>query len=176
MNVISLFNGSIPLIALQMSAFKQGDEISLAFTKVLDRINLASDEEEQYEITDRRFWEAHSSPKMLGEVDKIFESMKKDFISGYELKYNKFYIGMAKDGSAKNFLMFRPKKNWLYITYKGNEDTESLKKAEALGLDLTYKGAWKEYYLKLENYNNYQKHKAFIDELIKGSMDYFNLL
>ena len=176
MNVISLFNGSIPLIALQMSAFKQGDEISLAFTKVLDRINLATDEEEQYENTDRKFWEIHSSPKMLGEVDKIFESMKKDFISGYELKYNKFYIGMAKDGSAKNFLMFRPKKNWLYVVYKGNEDIESLKKAETLGLDLTYKAAWKEYYLKLENFNNYQKHKAFIDELIKGSMDYFNLL
>ena len=176
MNVISLFNGSIPLIALQMSAFKQGNEISLAFTKVLDRINLASDEEEQYQNTDRKFWESHSSPKMLGEVDRIFESMKNDFISGYELKYNKFYIGMAKDGSAKNFLMFRPKKNWLYITYKGNEDTESLKKAEESGLELTYKSAWKEYNLKLENYNHYQKHKAFIDELIKGSMDYFNLL
>ena len=176
MNVISLFNGSIPLIALQMSAYKQGDEISLAFTKVLDRINWASEEDEQYEITDRKYWETKSTPKLLGEVDKIFESMKNDFISGYELKYNKFYIGMAKDGLAKNFLMFRPKKNWLKIAYKGNEDTESLKKAEALGLDLTYKAAWKEYYLKLENFNHYQKHKEFIDELIKGSMDYFNLL
>ena len=176
MNVISLFNGAIPLIALQMSAYKQGDEISLAFTKVLDRINWATDEEEQYEIADRKYWETKSTPKLLGEVDKIFESMKKDFISGYELKYNKFYIGMAKDGSVKNFLMFQPKKNWIKITYKGNEDTESLKKAEALGLELTYKVSWKEYYLKLENYNEYQKHKEFIDELIKGSMDYFNLL
>ena len=176
MNVISLFNGSIPLIALQMSAYKQGDEISLAFTKVLDRINFATDEEEQYEITDRKFWEAHSSPKMLGEVDKIFESMKRDFISGYELKYNKFYIGMAKDGSAKNFLTFRPKKNWLYISFKGNEDIESLKKAEAFGLELTYKAAWKDNTLKLVNYNQYQKNKEFIDKLIKGSMDYFNLL
>ena len=51
-----------------------------------------------------------------------------------------------------------------------------MNKAETLGLDLTYKAAWKEYYLKLENFSNYQKHKAFIDELIKGSMDYFNLL
>ena len=176
MNVISLFNGSIPLIALQMSAYMQGDEISLAFTKVLDRINWASEEDDQYENTDRKFWETKSSSKLLGEVDKIFDSMKNDFISGYELKYNKFYIGMAKDGSAKNFLTFRPKKNWLYITYKGNEDTESLKKAEELGLDLTYKAAWKEYTLKLENYNHYYKHKVFIDELIKGSMDYFNLL
>ena len=32
MNVISLFNGSIPLIALQVSAYKMGDDVSLAFT------------------------------------------------------------------------------------------------------------------------------------------------
>lgn len=176
MNVISLFNGSIPLIALQMSAFKQGDDISLAFTKVLDRVNLASEEDEQYEITDRKFWESKSSSKMLVEVDKIFESMKKDFISDYELKYNKFYIGMAKDGVAKNFLMFRPKKNWLYITYKGTDDPDAMKKAEELDLDLTYKATWKEYYLKLDDYNHYKKNKEFIDNLVKGSMDYFNLL
>ena len=36
MNVISLFNGNIPLIALQLSAYKVGDDVSLAFTKVMD--------------------------------------------------------------------------------------------------------------------------------------------
>ena len=35
LNVISLFNGAIPLIALQMCAMKTGDEISLNFVKVL---------------------------------------------------------------------------------------------------------------------------------------------
>lgn len=175
MNVISLFNGSIPLIAIQMSAFKQGDDISLVFTKVLDRLNFASDEEEQYETTDRKYWENRSSSKMLGEVDQIFESMKKDFISGYELKYTKFYIGMAKDGVAKNFLRFQPKKNWLYVIYKGNEDDDSITKAEDLCLDLTYNARWKLYNLKLEDYNHYTKHKEFIDGLVKGSMDYFNL-
>ena len=48
MNVISLFNGSIPLIALQISAYKMGDDISLTFTKVIDRLTLGTDEEEQY--------------------------------------------------------------------------------------------------------------------------------
>ena len=44
MNVISLFNGAIPLIALQMSEYKVGGEISLTFTKVIDRIVLGSDD------------------------------------------------------------------------------------------------------------------------------------
>ena len=33
MNVISLFNGAIPLIAIQMSAVKHGEDVELIFTK-----------------------------------------------------------------------------------------------------------------------------------------------
>src|SRR5437879_1341219 len=41
LNVIGLFNGFIPLIALQMSALRFGDHISLVFTKVMDAMSLA---------------------------------------------------------------------------------------------------------------------------------------
>ena len=47
MNVISLFNGAIPLIALQVSAYEDGEDVSLVFTKVMDRIDLGTDEEEK---------------------------------------------------------------------------------------------------------------------------------
>jgi len=33
LNVISLFNGSIPIIAIKMAAYKYGDDISLTFNK-----------------------------------------------------------------------------------------------------------------------------------------------
>ena len=46
MNVISLFNGTIPLIAMQVSAFKNGDDISLVFTKVIDRVTFGNDEDD----------------------------------------------------------------------------------------------------------------------------------
>lgn len=174
MNVISLFNGNIPLIALKMTAFKQGNDISLAFTKVLDRVTYANDEDTQYEATDRKYWETISSKPMLSEVDNIFNSMK-EMVGDYEYKYNKFYIGMSKDGVTKNFLMFRPKKNWLYIVFKGDEDTDLLKEAEDKGLDLSCKAAWKEYYLKLKDYKEYMDNKEFIDKMIKRSMEYFNL-
>src|SRR6266498_2639818 len=39
-NVIGLFNGAIPLIALQLSALKVGANVSLVFTKVLDELRL----------------------------------------------------------------------------------------------------------------------------------------
>src|SRR5438128_2587501 len=38
LNVISLFNGTIPLIAIQMQALKIGDNITLVFTKVMDEM------------------------------------------------------------------------------------------------------------------------------------------
>ena len=174
MNVISLFNGAIPLIALQMTAYKQGDDISLAFTKVLDRVILATDEEESYEITDRNYWENRSTSKIMKNVDLIFGSMK-ELTAGYELKYNKFYIGMTKDGISKNFLMFRPKKSYLYIVYKGNEDAEMIQKCDDVGLELSYTPRWKEYSLRITDFEEYKKHKELIDGLIKTSMEYFNI-
>ncbi len=39
LNVISLFNGSVPLIAIQMNVIKLGDQVSLLFTTVLDQFS-----------------------------------------------------------------------------------------------------------------------------------------
>ena len=47
LNVISLFNGFIPLIAIQMNVYKFGDEIGLVFTKVLDEMPLGLVEEDE---------------------------------------------------------------------------------------------------------------------------------
>src|SRR5215510_8764077 len=55
LNVIGLFNGYIPLIALQMSALRIGDQITLTFTKVIDVLSLGLDDEgeEIQAVTDR---------------------------------------------------------------------------------------------------------------------------
>ena len=174
MNVISLFNGSIPLIALQLSAYKQGEDYSLVFTKVLDRVTYAVEDDEQFEVTDRKYWENKSTPKMLKEVDSIFGDLQ-NIIGGYALKYNKHYIGMAKDGISKNFLMFRPKKDYMYLMFKGHDDSELIKTAENEGLDLSYKPRFREYYLRIKDYNEYKKHKQFIESCILSSMEYFNI-
>lgn len=39
LNVISLFNGTIPLIALQMQALKVGGKTTIVFTRVLDEMS-----------------------------------------------------------------------------------------------------------------------------------------
>lgn len=175
MNVISLFNGAIPLIALQVSAYKTNEDISLTFTKVIDRLTLGTEEEEQYEITDRNYWENKSTISMLKSVDEIFDSLK-TYIPNYELKYNKYYIGLAKNNIAKNFVFFKPKKSFLYLCIKGLENAELAEQIENLGIEISYHAKWKEYYIKLKNAKEYNSNKEAIDALIKESMDYYNIM
>ena len=174
MNVIQLFNGAIPLIAIQVSAYKNGDDISLSFTKIIDRVSLANEDEEDYEPTDRSYWERRSTTSIMKNVDKIFSELG-ELTQGYELKYNKFYIGMSKDGIVKNFIEFKPKKSFLYLIVKGEENPEMLEKIEAAGLDVSYIPRWKEYDIKINKIEEFIKNKELMLEVVKSSMDYYNI-
>lgn len=170
-NVISLFNGSIPLIALQMSAIKTNDGVALTFTKVIDRITAGTDEEDQNITTDRAYWDKRTSVKMMKNVDEIYASLG-DLVAGYEIKYNKFYVGITKDGIAKNFVMFRPHKSFLYLVLKCDMDDADFQQIENAGLEYDYKTRWKECYIKLTNFESYKKHKELIDSLAKKAKEY----
>jgi len=65
--VIALFNGAIPMTALQLDAIQFGGKLTLNFTKVLDEITLGvpEDQEElsEREIKDRPYWEIEVQPK-----------------------------------------------------------------------------------------------------------------
>jgi len=51
-NVISLFNGFIPIIAIQMSAIEFGDAVTLVFSTVFGRISWGS------KRTNRNYWQS----------------------------------------------------------------------------------------------------------------------
>ena len=107
LNVISLFNGFIPLIAIQMNAYKFGDEVGLVFTKVLDEmpLGLVEEDEEIQEETNRDYWLKRGTEATVKMSDQILEIIN-GFKSGYVLKYNKFYIGLAKDGQPNGCIKF----------------------------------------------------------------------
>ncbi|MCX7627406.1 MAG: hypothetical protein N2Z69_03210 [Methylophilaceae bacterium] len=111
LNVIALFNGTIPLIAVQMRAVQLGSTVSLIFTTVLDQVQLGlvDEDEEVHEATDRAYWEARGSKATVAMVDELLEVLKQ-LDSSLELKFNKFYIGLARQGQADNFVIFRPQK------------------------------------------------------------------
>lgn len=137
LNVISLFNGAIPLIAIQMKALKLGDQIGLDFTTVLDQVSLGllDEDEETYEITNRAYWENRGSKKTVEMADQIL-ALVQQFDPSLELKYNKFYIGMAQNGRAFNFVAVRPKRQFIRLEINLPHSVETTEKLESAGLDL----------------------------------------
>ena len=169
LNVISLFNGAIPLIAIQMNAIKVGDNTSLMFTTVLDQLTLGfvDEDEEVSEVTDRNYWEQMRGTKqtvsMADEILELIKTISPDF----ELKYNKFYIGLAKNGQPNNFIIFRPQKNIMRFELRIAKSEEIENKIESAGLDmLDYDNKWGRYRIKL-NKEDIKKNKDFIIELLK---------
>ncbi len=165
MNVISLFNGTIPLIALQMTAYKTSDGVSLAFTKVIDRVRYATDDEESFEVTDRHYWEGTASPKTLKFVDNIFADLGA-LVEGYEMKYNKYYIGLAKNGAANNFLFFKPRKTYILMFVKAEETQDINDRLDNAGLDYTYESRDRRYRFKLNTFEDYKKNRDLLVEIV----------
>jgi hypothetical protein len=151
LNVISLFNGTIPLMAIQMSAVELGDTVSLLFTTVLDeaRFGLVDEDEEVQEFTDRAYWEARGSKATVAMADEVLKLVA-EFAPGLELKYNKFYIGLATNGIPNNFLIFRPQKSALRLEVRLPPSPETEAMLETAGLDvMDYDKRWGRYRLRL---------------------------
>jgi hypothetical protein len=143
LNVISLFNGAIPMIALQLTAIQIDDKLLLNFVKVLDEVSLGTAEEEEElserEITDRAYWEARGSQVSMKLLDESFEILK-EINPDLSFKYNKYYIGLAQKNRPNNFIIFRAKKKYLrYEVRVADLDALKLKFAdsdiEILGVD-----------------------------------------
>lgn len=173
LNVISLFNGAIPLIAIQMNAIKVGENTSLMFTTVLDQLTLGfvDEDEEVSEVTDRSYWEqARGTKQTVSMADEMLELIK-TFAPSFELKYNKFYIGLANNGQPNNFAIFRPQRNMMRLELKIKKSDEIEEKIEAAGLDmLDYDNKWGRYRIKLSK-EDIKKHKEFIIELLQSAYD-----
>lgn len=169
LNVINIFNGSIPLIAIKMEAFKNGNDHWLNFTTVLNEVSLGLVEEDEIkEVTDRNYWEKRGTPQTVALADELV-GLINEFTSGYELKYNKFYIGLAKDGQPDNFVIFRPKKTKTNMEIRLEETDETDKMIEDAGLDfMEYENKWNRYRIRISK-QDLQKHKELIINLLKMS-------
>ena len=139
LNVISLFNGSIPLMAIQVCAIQTAEGVGLHFTKVLDvqQLGLVDEDEEVAEVTNRDYWLKRGTPKTVAMADKLLSYIH-EFDPDAELNYNKFYIGLKINSRSKNYAIFRPKKNFIGLEIKmpqTEENDEIINQAEIANLD-----------------------------------------
>ncbi|MDD2740785.1 MAG: hypothetical protein PHV02_00795 [Rhodocyclaceae bacterium] len=170
LNVISLFNGTIPLIAIQMRAVQLGNTVSLIFTTVLDQVQLGlvDEDEEVHEATDRAYWEARGSKATVAMADELLEVLKQ-LDPSLELKFNKFYIGLARQGQADNFVIFRPQKISMRVEPRLKKQDEIEQKIETAGLDvLDYDSRWNRYRIRLGK-GDVKKHAELLQELFSAA-------
>lgn len=120
LNVISLFNGSVPLIAIQMQLLKIGNHTTLVFTTVLNEMTrgpVDEDEDAQSAPADRAYWETKGSKATVALADDLLKLLK-EIDGSLELKYNKVYIGLARDRQPCNFISMEPRKTHINLKIK----------------------------------------------------------
>ncbi|HAB27214.1 MAG: hypothetical protein CMP05_07145 [Xanthomarina sp.] len=174
LNVISLFNGFIPLIAIQVKALKVGENMSLFFTKVLDEVKFELlDEDTIIEPTDKAYWENRASANSVKLTEKILSELG-EITSDYKLKYNKHYIGLEKDNIANNFISFIPRKSVVIANIKLEKVEEIDELLESSDFDtLPYDKQWKNYRLRL-NAKDVKTNMELIKDLVSRAKDEYN--
>jgi hypothetical protein len=174
LNIISLFNGFIPLIAIQLNAVSIGDQVALVFTTVLDqRTGFAVEEEEVQEETDRTYWEKRGTKATVAMADDLLLHLK-DIDPELVLKYNKFYIGLAKSGKPYNFVIFRPKKTAIRVEPKIKRSDEVEDKLDSAGLDvMEYSARDSRYRIRLIK-NDLSKHADLLKQLFVQAYNEFS--
>ena len=172
LNVIQLFNGHIPLIAIQMSAFVVDDKIGLKFIKILDEVKFDIDPPPA-PPTDRKFWEEVRSTKEIVKLaDKIIEIIN-EFEPDFALNYNKHYIGLTKNGISFNFATLNAKKKFLRLSFKleKSEEIENILNENEFDV-LEYGERNSRYKIRLTE-NEIVNKRNILKELLKKSYDYF---
>jgi hypothetical protein len=171
LNVVALFNGMIPLIALQMQALKVGDHTTLIFTKVMDELSrgfVDEDEDAEAAPTDRAYWEKRGTKTTVQLADEILYIVR-EIDSTLELKYNKFYIGLSKDGQPFNFVQFRPRKSVINVEINLPKSDDTDAKIDQSGIEaLDYSVRWERYRLALRK-DDITKHKALLKEIMQAA-------
>lgn len=135
-NVISLLNGQIPIIAIHVQLLEVGDVRTLVFTRVLDHITLATDEaDETAEPADRSYWLNKGSQETLAVADRLVELVN-EIDPSLNHNYNRYYVGLARQGVARNFMIMFPRRKHLIAQFRLEQDDARQEELEGLGFDM----------------------------------------
>ncbi|MEI6352583.1 MAG: hypothetical protein WCO35_01475 [Candidatus Nomurabacteria bacterium] len=170
-NVINLFNGSIPLIAIQMKAYKFEEKTALIFTTVLNENKLGDEDNEiEREVTDKNYWIKRASERTVSFADDMLNLIK-TFDERYELKFNKFYIGLAKNGIANNFVDFVPQKNAMILDLKSDFSEDLKNQMLEDGLDYFNYDRWQNYKIRITE-DDFKNKRETLIKYLKIAYDY----
>ena len=103
-------------------------------------------------------------------ADKMLEIVR-HLDPSLEPKYNKFYIGLARQGQPSNFVIFKPKKDWLRVEVRLPKSDEVQSQLDASGLDvMDYDSRWGRYRIRLAA-GDEAKHGEFLKKLLAKAFE-----
>ncbi|WCO03490.1 hypothetical protein [Psychroserpens ponticola] len=173
LNVLSLFNGHIPLIAIQLNALKVGNKIVLDFVTVMNQFALRRDDTVEAKLveTNRDYWNKRATKKTVEIVDKLLEILNSNLDSSQQLNYNKYYIGLNDGFKSRNFIHFKPKKQFTHIYFELMNKEEWIEKLDDLGITST---ANKRNLQVTVTPKQVTDNINILTELIKESVEFYN--
>ena len=174
LNVISLLNGQIPLIAIQIKGVEVGGAFTLVATRVLDLVRLGTEVEDAGETVDRPYWENKASVASLKIMDQVLDLIR-EISPKAEPKFNKYNIGLTIDGQVRNFVLFKPRKANVLTHFKvaQNEDTTTQLDESGLAV-MTYDSNFGYYRVRVRQ-NDLDEHRDLIIGLIHEAHDAFGM-
>ena len=164
LNVISLLNRAIPLIAIQLKGVEVNEVLTLISTRVVDLTTLGTEEEDEGEVVDRAYWERKASKDSLQTMDKLVELIG-TVQPGLSPKYNKHYISLALEG--RNSVVFRPRKAVVLTEFKIPQDEETTVQLDKTGMDIVkYDVNYGNYRVRIRE-NDIEAHRNTLIDLVK---------
>jgi hypothetical protein len=169
--VINLFNRAIPLIAIQVTALDVGGILTINATTVFDLVRLGTEEDDEPgQAVDRSYWIKRGSQASVELTDEVL-GLVNEITPGMVLKYNKHYIGLARDGVAQNFVTFRPRRGYVVTEFRISRRDDVSALIEETGMDtLPYQKRWGKYRLQLTN-DDMREHRELLIRLISMASD-----
>lgn len=136
LNILSLFSGSIPLIAIQLAAIQIQNQVALHFTKVLDQRLLRQEDDEpgSAQTADRAYWENRGSQETVAQADQILEMVNAVATQRYSPNYARNYIGLLDGNQSFGFVRVRPRKKYLRASFSVNDAGPLIERCEEAGL------------------------------------------
>lgn len=167
LNVITLFNRTIPLIAIEMRALELGGLLTLHATTVLNLMPLGTEEDDEAgQATDRSYWIKRGSESSVALADRLLELVNQVTGAKMALKYNKHYIGLARGGVADNFITFRARKDYLIAEVRIERSEEVTALIEDSAMDSLPYDKWGRYRLRLTE-PDVEKSQGLLIDLIE---------
>ena len=171
LNVISLFNGFIPIVAIQLQALKVEGALTLVAARVVDQMTLATEEEDEGTSVDRGYWEkgrgSTTSLQILNALMELIRMVEPDL----QPNFTKNNVGLTSNHVSRNFITFKPRKQHVVVAFRIPRTAPLDAELESVGIDtLEDKQRSRRYRVRLTQ-QDIAAHRETLTDLIRRARD-----